>query len=132
MQRRKITALSLCVFYLFSVIGIALSLHFCGNKLETVQFTKTAGCKMCKAAEKKAAEHNCCKNTAVDVKVTDSHQSAVKTALPKDFSLSLLFSPVVSRLLNLLMPQLFSFAEHNPPPLSGNISLHILNCVFRN
>ena len=132
MQRRKITALSLCVFYLFSVIGIALSLHFCGNKLETVQLTKTAGCKMCKTAEKKATSNNCCKNTAVDVKVTDSHQSAVKTALPKDFSLSLLFSPVVSRLLNLLMPQLFSFAEHNSPPLSGGISLHILNCVFRN
>jgi len=132
MNSRKKIALSLSVLYLFSVMGIALSLHFCGNKLDTIGFTPTAGCKMCKSVEKNTTENKCCKNTAVDVKVTDSHQSTVKTVVPKSICLSLLFSPMVSRLLNLLMPRLFDYAALQVQPPSGKVSAYILHCVFRN
>ncbi|MCX2478476.1 hypothetical protein OQY15_05200 [Pedobacter sp. MC2016-15] len=132
MKLKQKIALGLCAFYLISVIGVALSLHFCGGSLSSVHFTQRAKCKGCVAAEKKAESDNCCKNTAVDAKIKDSHQSGAAVSLPKNFSIQLFFFPLVWEALDNVLPKLFSRIENKAPPLSTRVSLYAYNCVFRN
>ena len=49
MKLKQKIALSLAVLYAVSVIGFALSLHFCGGKLANVSaFNNEVSCKFCK------------------------------------------------------------------------------------
>jgi len=132
MKLRQKIALGLCAFYLISVIGVALSLHFCGDTLSSVHFTQTAQCKGCKAVKKTAESNHCCKNSAVDAKIKDSHQSGSGISLPKNFSIQLFLFPVLSNVLERILPQLFSRIENKAPPFSARFSLYAFNCVFRN
>jgi len=132
MNLKQQITLGLCAFYLISVIGVALSLHFCGGKLASVHLTEVARCGTCKMTKKASAENNCCKNTAVDAKIKDSHQSGLKVDLPKNYSIQLFIAPFISGLIKGVLPKLFSKAENKAPPLSAKLSLYAYNCVFRN
>ncbi len=80
-------ALALCTFYLFSVIGLALSIHFCGGKLASVSVSSAkAACKFCKAEVADKKDDGCCKNTKIDVKVKDIHPAEASIKLTKLFS----------------------------------------------
>lgn len=132
MKLKQKIALGLCAFYLLSVIGVALSLHFCGGELSSVHYlTKAVTCKGCKAVEK-PIESKCCKNTSIDAKIKDSHQSGVKTNLPKNYSIQLFLAPFLSEVLESLLPDLFSKIENKAPPFSAGVALYIFHCVFRN
>ena len=132
MKLRQRIALGLCTFYLVSVIGIALSLHFCGGKLSSIHFTKRAECSACKKSEKAAMANKCCKNTDVKAKITDSHETGFKVSLPKNFSIQSFLTPIFSEFMELVLPKLFNRAENKAPPLSARFSLHVFYCVFRN
>lgn len=132
MKLKQKLALGLCAFYLISVIGVALSLHFCGGSLSSVHFTQTAKCKGCVAAEKKAESDSCCKNTSVDAKIKDSHESGSALSLPKNFSIQLFFFPLIWEVVGDILPNLFSRIENKAPPFSARFSLYAYNCVFRN
>lgn len=129
--RQKLT-LGLCAFYLITMIGFALNMHFCGGKLSEVRWVETASCGACKASEKKQQAGDCCKDKSIEAKIKDSHQVGAKVKLPMDFSLEMLFSPLISEVFRQLMPTLFSRIENKAPPLSAILSLHAYNCVFRN
>lgn len=131
MNFRQKIAMALCAFYLISVIGVALSLHFCGGKLSGIDFTKLAHCKGCKT-EKTAQADNCCKNTAVEAKIKDSHESGVKVNMPKDYGLRLFFTPLLSDIAERIFPRLFGKVDREVPPLSARIPLYAYHCVFRN
>lgn len=131
MNLKQKIALGLCAFYLISVIGVALSLHFCGGKLSAVHFTEVAHCKGCKA-EKTVKADSCCKNTAIDAKIKDSHQSGFKVELPKNYSIQLFLTPFLSEIAERILPHLFSKSKKEAPPLSARLSLYAYNCVFRN
>jgi len=79
-----------------------------------------------------AKSSNCCKNTEVSAKVTDSHESGSKVSMPKDFSVKLFLTPVLEEVAQKLLPNLFGRMENKAPPLSARISLYLYNCVFRN
>jgi hypothetical protein len=132
MKMRQNIAFGLSIFYLISVIGIALSLHFCAGDLSSVRLATKAKCGMCKGDEKDQKADHCCKNTAVDAKVTDSHQGSVKVSLPDDFGLSLFLAPFISQYLEGLLPKFFSKAVNKAPPFSARQALYAFNCVFRN
>jgi hypothetical protein len=134
MKMRQKIALGLSAFYLLSVIGIAMNLHFCSNNLSSVEFTKKATCKACKSTENKglAKKDNCCKSTTVAAKVTDQHQSGSKVDMPKNFSIALFITPMIAEFLQSFLPGLFSKIENKAPPLSATISLYLFHCVFRN
>lgn len=133
MKLRQKIALGLCVFYLVSVIGVALSLHFCGGELSAVHFSKAApACAGCKTAEKKDTTNKCCKNTSVDAKIKDSHQSGSKVDIPKNYSIQWFLAPFLSRVINSVFPKLFSKIENKAPPFAARISIYAFNCVFRN
>jgi hypothetical protein len=132
MKLKQKIALGLCAFYLISVIGVALSLHFCGGTLSSVHFTRTAQCKGCKAVKETAAAKKCCKNTNVDAKIKDSHASGSGVNLPKNFSIPLFLFPTLSNILEKVLPKLFSKIENKAPPFSARFSLYAYNCIFRN
>ncbi|RDC56838.1 hypothetical protein DU508_06445 [Pedobacter chinensis] len=134
MKLKQKIALSLTVLYAVSVMGLALSLHFCGGKLENVKlFSDEVSCKFCMdIPAEKIKDDGCCKNTQVTVKVKDSHQTAAKIEMPKLFSIQLfLHSPVLEFLSN-ITPQFFNKITNKAPPLSTRVALHVFNCIFRN
>jgi hypothetical protein len=132
MKMRQNIAFGLSIFYLLSVIGIALSLHFCSGDLSSLRLATKAKCSMCKADEKAQKEDHCCKNTAVDAKITDSHQSGSSVTLPTDFGFTLFLAPIISQYLEALLPRFLSKVENKAPPLSARQALYAFNCVFRN
>ena len=133
MSLKQKLAISLCTFYLISVIGIALSLHFCGGKLAAISATKaTASCKYCKAESSAKKDDNCCKNTKVDVKVKDNHQSENAIKLPKLFSVDVFLHPNVHQIFLQVFPTFFSKLANKTPPTPTSVALHVMNCVFRN
>jgi hypothetical protein len=132
MKMRQRSALALCTFYLISVIGVALSLHFCAGKLSSVHFTERVMCKVCKMETKPDSSKQCCKNTNVSAKITDSHESASKVSLPQNFSIKLFLTPIFAELFQQILPKLFTKAENKAPPLSARLSLYAYHCVFRN
>jgi len=133
MSLKQKLAISLCTFYLVSVIGVALSLHFCGGKLASVSVVSAkASCKYCKAESTAKKDDTCCKNTKVDVKVKDDHQTESAIKLPKLFSVDAFLHPNVSQILHQFFPTFFSKLENKAPPRSTSVALHVMNCVFRN
>lgn len=133
MKLKQKIALSLAVFYAVSVMGLALSLHFCGGKLENVKlFSNEVSCKFCKDIPAEKKDDGCCKNTQVTVKVKDSHQTEAQIQMPKLFSIQLFLHPPVSEFLSNIFPKFFSKISNKAPPLSSRIALHIFNCIFRN
>ncbi len=133
MSLKQKLAISLCTFYLISVIGVALSLHFCGGKLASVSATKAvASCKYCKAESASKMDDNCCKNTKVDVKVKDNHQIEGGFKLPKLFSVDVFLHSDIKEIAHLFLPAYFNKLSNKAPPEPTGIALHVMNCVFRN
>lgn len=135
MKLKQKFALGLCVFYLISVIGVALSLHFCGAELRSVKFTRVPVCKACKAAEKKDGASmpgsKCCKNSAVDARIKDSHESGTKVSIPKNYSIELFLTSFLAEIFQSVVPHLFGQLENKAPPLSARLALYVYHCVFR-
>ena len=129
---RQKSALVLCAIYAFTVIGIALSIHFCGGKLADVAlFADKTACKICKTEPVNKADDDCCKNTKVEAKIKDSHQANTTFKLPKIFSLETYFTNNVIEIFKPFFPKFFSQLENKaPPPLSG-VSFRVLYSVFR-
>jgi hypothetical protein len=132
MKLRQKSAIVLCVFYVLSVIGLALSLHFCGDTVSSVELAGTAKCTMCGKSEKPVKGDHCCKNTILEVKVKDAHQSIAKLNLPESYPITLFLQPGTSAAILAPIARTFSKIAGKAPPLSARIALHLLNCVFRN
>jgi hypothetical protein len=115
MKMRQKIALGLCAFYLFSVLGIALNLHFCSNELSSLSFVQKASCEICKPADSKkmAKKDNSCKDKTVEATGTDQDESSAKPDVPKNFSVALFFTPVIAEFMQYLLPGLFSNLEAN-------------------
>ncbi|MES2829075.1 MAG: hypothetical protein V4687_13005 [Bacteroidota bacterium] len=132
MKFKQKIALGLCAFYLITVIGLAINMHFCAGKLSSVMLTEIPKCPACKDEKKSAKTHDCCKDKSVQVKIKDNHQAGFKVSLPKDYSVQLFLQHEFASLL-LPVQSKFLFKTFNKaPPLSSIISLHVFNCVFRN
>lgn len=133
MKLKQKLALGLSAFYMLSVIGVALSMHFCGGKLASVSlFTNEVACKYCKAEPVAKKDDSCCKNTKVEVKVKDNHKAESSFKLPKLFSLEIILGQRLADFFRPYFPNFFSKVENKAPPKSTRVSLHLLNCVFRN
>jgi len=129
--RQKLT-IGLCAFYLMTIIGVALNMHFCGGRLADISFTETVKCGKCKKAEKKGKDSDCCKNTSVEAKVKDSHTAGLKVSLAHDFGVELFLGPLFTGTCHYLSTGLFNHTLNKAPPLSARLSLHLFNCIFRN
>ena len=132
MSLKQKLAISLCAFYLFSVIGVALSLHFCGGKLASISASNAKEvCKYCKSEPIAQKDDNCCKNTKIDVKVKNNHQIESAVKLPKVFSIDAFIPRIAHTIFKQFLPSLFNKAESRNPPKITGVALHVMNCVFR-
>jgi hypothetical protein len=133
MKLKQKLALSLCVFYLVTVIGVALSMHFCGGKLSSFAvYSSKPTCKFCKTAIAVEKDNGCCKNTKVEVKVKDDHQTESSFKLPKLFSVESLLPSRAIEFIGQLLPRFLSKIENKAPPKPTGVAIHVFNCVFRN
>lgn len=132
MKLKQKLAIGLCVFYTFSVIGIALSMHFCGGKLASVAInTHKTSCKLCKKEPVNKKDDGCCKNTKVDIKVKDSHQTTASVKLAKLFATDLFLVPRFTAAA-IFSPEKRLFFINKAPPFASKKAIYLLNCVFRN
>lgn len=132
MKLRQKLSIGLCAFYLITIIGVALNMHFCGGRLADVSFTETAKCGKCKKAESKGEESDCCKNTSIEAKVKDSHKAELNLKLAHDYGVQLFSDLLITDVYYSLSAGLSSHALNKAPPLSAILPLHLFNCVFRN
>ncbi len=133
MKLKQKIAVGLATFYLISVIGVALSMHFCGGKLASVAlFANKTSCKYCKQEPLAKKDDGCCKNTKIDVKVKDSHQTESSFKLPKLFSLDTYLHPRISNLIQYFFPKIVGNGTNKAPPKTSGVAIHVFNCVFRN
>lgn len=134
MQLKRKIAIALCSFYLISVIGVALSFHFCGGRLASVSAVSTPkGCKFCASEKKTGTEKDCCKDTSLHVKVDDSHRAAKTISAPDFFGFTTFLPAGITELFTRILPVLFTVETvYETPPDPSGIALNIMHCVFRN
>jgi hypothetical protein len=132
MKMQQKLAAALCAFYLITVIGFAVNMHFCSGKLSSVKLNETAKCSACKSEKALAKKHDCCETSSIEAKITDSHEAGFKVKLPQDFSITLFLTQRFSFLAESVRTFSIAGALNKAPPLSSIFSLHLLNCVFRN
>ena len=133
MNFKKKIAIFFTALYSASMLGLALSIHFCAGELENVKFFEsTNSCMLCKEVPDSKKADDCCKISNVSLKVEDSHRLGNKIDLPHFFA-TVLFerSPAVF-VIQESFQSFTTFLNNKAPPLSAKISLHIFNCIFRN
>ena len=132
MKLKQKIAFSLSLFYLLSIMGIALSVHFCSGKLaDLALFSKQTSCKYCKdiPVEKKA--DNCCKDTEVMAKVDHSHQISNSLTLPQLFTVDVILPyPIIKQALWVAENTTHNYLNKAPPPQQG-VALIVLHQTFR-
>ncbi|MEJ5962353.1 HYC_CC_PP family protein [Pedobacter immunditicola] len=109
MKTRNKIAIGLGFFYLLSVTGVALNLHFCSNELSSVHFTQKADCNTYKPANNQllAKKDTRQKSTTAEAKCADGQETAAKKDADERFSVASFFTPVIGKFMEYLMPGLF-------------------------
>jgi len=121
-------AFVLTILYLVTTVGFALNLHYCFNRVTSVNLdTPAKSCGMPANREMK-----CCKDKHIVVKVNDAHQGK---AISSANVLPLL------KLTHLLLPHFplsvqealaeANFRVDSPDPPPARIDPYLKNCVFR-
>ena len=80
LMMKKAGILLLVLMYTITSTGFALNLHYCGNRVAAVKINAPA--KSCVKPLAKS-KMKCCKDTKLDVKVKDSHESQPNSFIPK-------------------------------------------------
>lgn len=110
------------LLYLVTATGFALNLHFCGNSIVSVKVD--APVKKC------GMDSKCCKETHLQVKVKDAHQTSHTVFTGKNlaflvpvFNFSSFGETIFAKLPSTLL------TDSGPPNLG--IPIFIQNCTFR-
>ena len=125
---KRSVAIVLVMLYLVTVSGFALNLHYCFNRLSSVNIDAPANAciKVLKISKMK-----CCKDAHVEVKVKDAHQVGTASFLAKVFALDLPKSLIAES-----MPAVQNIASENlsyrgPPLTPSDSPIFLKNCTFR-
>ncbi|MFM6977034.1 MAG: HYC_CC_PP family protein [Sphingobacteriaceae bacterium] len=125
---KRIFIFCFVALYLGTASGMALNLHYCGERLANIQIN-AAETKSC-CPPKAGVEDKCCKNRSIKIKKSNQHEAISSVKVPAVQSVKL-FNISVSLFrrtpTNLNNPT--SYPLINPPPQAVPISLK--NCVFR-
>lgn len=110
------------LLYLITANGFAINLHFCGKSIASFKINESV--KNCGMSSK------CCKNTHVEVKVKDAHQTSHTSFTAQNlvflvpvFNSASLHQPLIIN----LVPQVVS---ERGPPLPA-VPVYLKNCTFR-
>ncbi|TSD64525.1 hypothetical protein FFF34_011475 [Inquilinus sp. KBS0705] len=126
---KKGIVIMMALLYLVTATGFALNLHYCGNHVAAVQINAPA--KACGTPMAKM-KMNCCKNSKLDVKVKDSHQSEQTSFIAKVFAVAIPKFNLSSYLFAAPKLQALKFSEKNPPDkILNSISILAKDCFIR-
>jgi len=118
----------LTVLYLGTVSGFALNLHYCFNRLSSVQIDAPA--KNC-VKSLAVSKMKCCTDQHVDIKVKDAHQSGSFSFLAKSFAFDLPKATFADFSMAILETSTGKLADRGPPLRSQDVTLYLKNCTFR-
>jgi hypothetical protein len=114
-------------FYIVSIVGLSINLHYCGTKLAQVQFRSQEIRACCSEKVEKTA--HCCKNKVVNYKVKDQHLGNSSMYVP----ILIVFWPsnqeVNTGYTKVVHTNKYAFTLQKPPP--NNISKEVLYGIFR-
>lgn len=126
---KKLAAAILLLVYFTVSTGFVVSVHYCMNKLASVELGYTGESECGKCGMNIVKSDGCCKDDVNVVKLKADHQLA-KLEIP-DFSLAMIVSPVPGfPLLDFSARDASFFAQAHGPPLPPQ-DLYLLHRVFR-
>ncbi len=132
MKSKQKIAIGLALFYVLSVMGVALSVHFCGGKLaEIAVFAKETSCKYCKDTPAEKKPDNCCEDTQVVAKVDHSHQMSSSLTLAQLFTVDLILPYPIFKQTQWIQEQNSDNFLNKAPPLYQSVGLVVLHQSFR-
>lgn len=117
----------LLLLYFGTANGMALNLHFCGEKLSKVQLSGKAIKSCCPGEEEE--EDDCCHNKKLQVKLEDRHEAAAPIKLPAIKHISLFAIRPLVFTTAIPTDPFQAVNEIKPPPVA--VPLSIRHCVFR-
>ncbi|MES2395090.1 MAG: hypothetical protein V4549_03770 [Bacteroidota bacterium] len=125
---RKATAIFLLLLFLIANSGVAISAHWCGGKLSSIDFFADREHK-CKCG-KKAMKPNCCKDKTLQLKANDelskTNHFAFKISITK-------FLFPLARQIELVPPTQLQYVASNfyhPPPFNPKAPIYLLDRSF--
>jgi len=126
---KKLTAILLLFLFLITNSGMAVTIHWCGNKLTSIDFF-SADKRLCKC-EKPAMKPDCCKDkTTIFTAKTDmakANQVAFKLTTP-------IFNFILLKQIEVLPSanfQYFATSFYHPPTFKPKAPIYLLDGVFR-
>jgi len=124
---KRSAAIFLLVLYTVTVSGFALNLHYCFNRLASVQIdAPSKGC----VNGPETRKMNCCKDTHLVIKVKDVHQNASQLFSAKIFA-ALLPKPALPDLAIVTEEVALTQTSYRGPPLSPPVSAYLMNRNIR-
>jgi len=124
---KKSAAILLILLYLGTVSGFALNLHYCFNRLSSVQFDAPA--KSCVKGFA-TAKMKCCHDKQINIKIKDSHQAA-KSSILKIFNEELLFILTWYAPVNQPVNYFGALSYRGPPDALVKTPVYLINRTFR-
>lgn len=124
---KKTGITTLAIIYTFTVFGFALNFHFCGDDLYGVKFGSVAD--SCCPKEAPLGKMKCCKDSKVDIKVTDVHQTVSTSFLSKIFIIELPRIPFENYFTKVPQVLIEQFPDRGPPLLE-KVAIYIKNGLF--
>lgn len=125
---KRSVAVILIILYIGTVSGFALNLHYCFNRLSSVQIDAPAkGCVKGFAASKM----KCCQDKRIEIKVKDSHETGTQSTLSKIFNQDIpviLFGDIF---FDVSGDDVVAITYRGPPDVLYDSPLFLKNCTFR-
>jgi len=130
---KKLIVTILALVYLTASNGATIYTHYCMGKIASWSFwpDKNGNCSKCGMEKSNEPDNGCCEDEHTIVKMDEDQKS------PGTFNHLVHFSPSIAPIpdTELLPEDDPSITKRNPPsnapPRSRDISLFLLNCVFR-
>lgn len=128
---KRLLAIAFLLCYTFTLGGVALRFHFCGDELADVGLLTSGKALQCRCEAKQEAG-DCCKEKQLVIKVKDLHKKE-----GNQFSIKLLTPQFVTTGYSGLMAAILQKSGEpqneilvDPPP-GIKLRIHLVNCVFR-
>jgi hypothetical protein len=125
---KRSAAIILIILYTCTVSGFALNLHYCFNRLSSIQIdAPSKGCTKGLAVSKM----KCCKDKHIEIKVKDSHQTGTKSPITRIFNGDLAFISFGNIFFKIPGNSIAAISYRGPPDVLHKSPLFLKNCTFR-
>ncbi|NLR77934.1 HYC_CC_PP family protein [Chitinophaga eiseniae] len=129
---KKVFTLLLAILYLGSSTGATFHLHYCMDKLVTVQlWHQDSPCSKCGPSPEKSCTKPCCKDKYKTVKLDKDHKVSENTAQPQYLAAGAVPVVAFEFAQAYVTPLVIAFPITHAPPYNDKVPSHILHCTFR-